>query len=51
MGYLVYCADGMCTPSQVSFSPLSSNARYQKKSFVLLLPHEIFALVLEFLSR
>ena len=32
---LVYLADGMCTPSWVSFSPLFSNAKYQKKTIFL----------------
>ena len=36
VGYLVYLADGMYTPSQgVSFSPLFSNAGYQKKAIPL----------------
>ena len=34
-GYLVYSDNEMCTPSRVSFSPLFSNAGYQKKAIFL----------------
>ena len=34
-GHLVHFADGMCIPSQVSFSPLFSKAGYQKKTIFL----------------
>ena len=33
MGYLAYFADGICTFSLVSLSPLFSYAGYQKKAF------------------
>ena len=32
-GGLVSFADGMCTPSRVSYSPLSFSTRYQKNNF------------------
>ena len=34
-GVLVYFADGICTPSRVSFLPPSSNAGYQNKEIFL----------------
>ena len=34
-GVLVYFADGICTPSQVSLLPPSSNAGYQNKAIFL----------------
>ena len=34
-GYLVYIADGMCTPSRVSILPLFSNTGYRTRALFL----------------
>ena len=46
LGYLVYLADGVCTPSRVSVLPLFSNAVYQKEAnFLKLVVKSVISLL------
>ena len=49
MGYLVYFADGMCTLSRETFSPLFCNAGYRKQKAIF--PKSVLKSVISLLSR